>query len=199
MANPRSDEEPPRARCAWAEEDELLRVYHDVEWGVPLREERGLFELLVLEGSQAGLSWLTILRKRDAYREAFEGFDPERVAHFGPSDIDRLVRNPGLVRHRGKLEAAVTNARATLRLRDTDSGLASLVWSFVDGAPIDHGWRESARVPASTPRSAALAGALRRRGFAFVGPTTCYAFMQAAGLVNDHVAGCFRHAEVGRD
>ncbi|MDP2481554.1 MAG: DNA-3-methyladenine glycosylase I [Candidatus Palauibacterales bacterium] len=198
MVNRRPDDEAPRARCPWAEGDELLRVYHDVEWGVPLRDERGLFELLVLEGSQAGLSWLTILRKRDAYREAFGGFDPERVSRFGSSDVDRLVRNPDLVRHRGKLEAAVGNARATLRLRDSDGGLASLVWSFVDGAPIDHGWRDSAQVPSSTPRSAALAGALRQRGFAFVGPTTCYSFMQAAGLVNDHVAGCFRHAEVGR-
>ena len=164
---------------------------------MPLHDERGLFELLVLEGSQAGLSWLTVLRKRDAYRSAFHGFDPEPVARFEASDVERLLLDPGLIRHRGKLEAAVRNARATLRLRDTEGGLAAFVWSFVDGTPIDHGWRESSRVPASTPRSRSLARALRNHGFAFVGPTTCYSFMQAAGLVNDHLTGCFRHAEVG--
>lgn len=187
---------PPR-RCPWAADDELLGSYHDEEWGVPLREERRLFELLVLEGAQAGLSWLTVLRKRDAYREAFAGFDPEVVARFEPSDVERLLADSDLIRHRGKIEAAVRNARATLRLRET-GGLAALVWSFVDGAPVTNRWRTPGEVPASTPRSEAMARALRAGGFAFVGPTTCYAFMQSAGLVNDHLVGCFRHAEVGQ-
>lgn len=186
-----------RSRCPWAEADPRLREYHDAEWGVPTRDERRLYELVVLEGAQAGLSWLTVLRRREAYRTAFVGFDPERVARFGPSDVERLLGDPGLIRHRGKLEAAVRNARATLRLRETDGGLAAFAWSFVDDAPIDHAWSDPSRVPASTPRSRALARGLRDRGFAFVGPTTCYSFMQAAGLVNDHLTGCFRHGEVG--
>ncbi len=184
-----------RDRCPWAAGHPLLLEYHDREWGIPRRDERGLFELLVLEGAQAGLSWLTVLRKRSAYREAFAGFDPEIVARYGPGDVERLVADPGLIRHRGKIEAAITNARAVLGLRG-EGGLAALAWSFVDGAPVDPRRERSSEVPAASDRSRALASELRRRGFKFVGPTTCYSFMQAAGLVNDHLLGCFRHDEL---
>jgi DNA-3-methyladenine glycosylase I len=181
------------SRCPWSTGDPLLRDYHDREWGVPVRDERRLLELLVLEGAQAGLSWLTVLRKRGAYREAFLGFDPERIARFGPRDVERLLADSGLIRHRGKIEAAIQNARATLELREA-GGLASFVWSFVEGRPVRNRWRRAGEVPAATPLSEAMARALRDRGFAFVGPTVCYSFMQAAGLVDDHLVDCFRHA-----
>ncbi len=171
-------------RCDWADADPLLRVYHDDEWGGPVRDDRGLFERLCLEGFQAGLSWLTILRKRDHFRAAFAGFDPVRVAAFDPGDEARLLVDTGIVRNRAKIAAAVTNARATLAL----DSLTDLVWSFAP--PPAPAPRSSADVPASTPASAALSVALKRHGFRFVGPTTCYALMQAAGLVDDHLAGC---------
>jgi DNA-3-methyladenine glycosylase I len=167
--------------------------YHDEEWGVPLHGERELFELLTLEGAQAGLSWSTILRKREGYRAAFEGFDPGRVARFGDRDIERLLADPGIVRNRLKVESTVANARAVLEL---DGGLDELLWSFVGGSPKVNRFRTLAEIPAETVESKAMSKELKRRGFRFVGPTVCYAFMQAAGLVNDHVVGCFRYSEL---
>lgn len=179
-------------RCAWVPPDDPLYVaYHDNEWGVPQRDDRALFELLNLEGAQAGLAWITILRKREGYRRAFAGWDPERVAQFGPEDVDRLLADPGIVRNRAKIEAAIGNARAYL---DLDLSLRELVWSAVDDEPRRNARRSLAEVPASTPESVALSKELRRRGFRFVGPTTVYAFMQAAGLVDDHTVDCFRYS-----
>jgi DNA-3-methyladenine glycosylase I len=180
-------------RCAWAAA-EPNTSYHDREWGVPVRDERGLFELLTLEGAQAGLSWSTILRKRDGYRRAFRGFDAERVARFGEGDVARLLADEGIVRHRGKIESVVTNARAVLRLREAGEGLADVLWELAGGAPRVNRWRAPAEVPAQTRESAAMSKALLARGFRFVGPTTCYSLMQAAGMVNDHTVDCFRHA-----
>jgi DNA-3-methyladenine glycosylase I len=184
-------------RCGWVPaNDPLYLAYHDEEWGVPSRDERHLFELLVLEGAQAGLSWATILRKREGYRRAFAGFAPERVARFGPRDVERLLADPGIVRNRLKVEAAIANARAALAVREEHGSLAAYLWSFVGGTPLVSRRRTLADVPAATPESEAMSADLKRRGFRFVGPTVCYAFMQAAGLVNDHLAGCFRHREV---
>jgi DNA-3-methyladenine glycosylase I len=185
-----------RARCPWAGASTREIVYHDEEWGVPLRDERGLFELLILEGAQAGLSWATVLAKRARYREAFDGFDPEHVARFDERRVERLLVDPGLIRHRQKMRAAVANARACLALRDREGGLGAFLWGFVDGRPVQNAWRAVEEVPAKTAVSERMSAELRRRGFAFVGPTTCYALMQGAGLVNDHVVSCFRHAEV---
>jgi DNA-3-methyladenine glycosylase I len=182
-------------RCGWVpENDPLYAAYHDEEWGVPSHDERHLFEMLILEGAQAGLSWSTILRKREGYREAFAGFDAARVARFDGRDVERLMQNPEIVRNRAKIEAAIANARATL---ETDS-LDALLWSFVGGSPRQNSWKTVAEVPAETAESKAMSKELKRRGFRFVGPTICYAFMQAVGMVNDHTAGCFRYAEVGR-
>jgi DNA-3-methyladenine glycosylase I len=180
-------------RCEWAGSDPLYVAYHDTEWGVPLRDERALFELLTLEGAQAGLAWITILRKRDGYRRAFEGFDPARVAAFDEADEARLLADAGIVRNRAKVAAAIGNARAWLRLADERSP-AEHLWSFVDGAPIVNRWTALSEIPAETDASRALSRDLRARGFRFVGPTIVYAFMQSAGLVNDHVVDCFRHA-----
>jgi DNA-3-methyladenine glycosylase I len=187
-----------RTRCAWAGSDPLYLAYHDREWGVPLRDDRALFELLNLEGAQAGLAWITILRKRDGYRRAFDGWDPVRVASYGEADMARLLADSGIVRNRSKVRAAIGNARACLRLADEGGSLAQHLWSFVDGRPIQNAWREPGEVPAATELSHALSRDLRSRGFGFVGPTIVYALMQSAGLVNDHLIGCFRHAEVGR-
>jgi len=183
-------------RCPWAEGHELLSRYHDTEWGVPLRDDRRLFEALLLDGAQAGLSWLTILKKREAYREAFAGFDPEAVAAFGPDRIEALLRDPGLVRHRGKLESAVGNARALLEVRDEHGSFGAYLWAFVDGAPRQNRWETPDQVPSRTGTSRALARDLKRRGFSFVGPTIVYAFMQGVGMVNDHLVGCHRHRAV---
>jgi DNA-3-methyladenine glycosylase I len=178
-------------RCAWVPlEDPLYVAYHDEEWGVPLRDERALFELLNLEGAQAGLSWSTILRKREGYRNAFAGWDIEAIAGFGERDVERLLGDAGIVRHR-KIEAVISNARATLEL---DVPLTELVWSFVGGETKVNAWRTVAEIPAQTQESAALSKELKRRGFRFTGPTTCYALMQSAGLVDDHTIDCFRHA-----
>jgi DNA-3-methyladenine glycosylase I len=180
-------------RCAWVPAgDALYTAYHDEEWGVPSHDERHLFELLVLEGAQAGLSWSTILRKREGYRRAFAGFDVERVAGFGPHDVDRLLGDASIVRNRAKIEAAVANARATLEL----GSLAAHLWSFVGGSPRVNRWSAVAEIPAETEESKAMSRDLKRRGFRFVGPTICYALMQSAGLVNDHTVDCFRHAEL---
>jgi DNA-3-methyladenine glycosylase I len=182
-------------RCGWAGSDPLYVAYHDTEWGVPLRDERALFELLTLEGAQAGLAWITILRKREGYRRAFDGFDPARVASFDEADEARLLADAGIVRNRAKVAAAIGNARAWLRLAGERSP-AEHLWSFVDGAPIVNRWTGLSDIPAETDASRAMSRDLRARGFRFVGPTIVYAFMQSAGLVNDHVVGCFRHAEL---
>jgi DNA-3-methyladenine glycosylase I len=186
-------------RCAWVPEDDPLTAsYHDHEWGVPSHDERHLFELLTLEGAQAGLSWTTILRKRDGYRRAFGGFDAEAVARFTGRDVERLLADPGIVRNRAKIESTVNKARRVLEVVDDVGSLDAYLWSFVDGAPLVGGWRDVSEIPAETAKSRALSKDLKRRGFRFVGPTVCYAFMQAVGLVNDHVTSCFRYAQLAR-
>jgi DNA-3-methyladenine glycosylase I len=180
-----------RTRCSWGGGTPEYVAYHDTEWGVPEHDPRRLFEFIVLEGAQAGLAWITILRKRAGYRAAFADFDPTRVAAFDDDDVARCLADPGIVRNRSKVTAAVGNARAWLALDDP----AAFLWSFVDGTPVQHAWRAMGDVPATTPASDAMSKALKRAGFRFVGPTICYAFMQACGLVNDHVTSCFRHAE----
>jgi DNA-3-methyladenine glycosylase I len=177
-------------RCPWAGSDPAMRAYHDHEWGVPLHDERALFELLTLEGAQAGLSWSTILKRRDGYRAAFANFEIERVAELGDADFERLLSDPGIIRNRRKIQATIANARLVVDLQRAGSSLDALVWSFVDGQPIDHRLSSMAQLPATTAESTAMSKALRKRGFSFVGPTICYAFMQSAGLVNDHLLGC---------
>jgi DNA-3-methyladenine glycosylase I len=172
-----------------------MAAYHDEEWGVPSRDERHLFELLTLEGAQAGLSWSTILRKRDGYRRAFAGFDPAAVARFGAEDVERLLADPGIVRHRGKIDSTIGNARAVLAVQDELGSFAALVWRCVDDKPRRNRPRTLAEIPAETAESRALSRELKRRGFRFVGPTILYAFMQAAGLVDDHTVDCFRSGE----
>ena len=186
----------PKRRCPWGESHPLYVPYHDREWGTPCRDDRALFELLVLEGAQAGLSWLTILKKREAFRRAFDGFDPERVARYGERQIARLLKDEGIIRNRLKIEAGITNARVFLEVQREHGSFAAWLWSLVPGAPIVHERRSVKEVPARTPESDALSEALRRRGFKFVGTTICYAMMQAAGLVNDHLVDCFRWKEV---
>lgn len=185
---------PERRRCWWAVGDPLLIAYHDTEWGTPAHDDRALFELLVLEGAQAGLSWLTILRKRAAYQTAFSRFDPEAVARFDAARRRRLLGDPGIVRNRLKIESAVANARALLAVRDEFGSFDAYVWRFVGGTPIRKTRRKPKDIPAETPESGAMSKDLRRRGFTFVGPTICYAFMQAAGLADDHLVTCFRRA-----
>lgn len=185
-------------RCAWATADPLNLEYHDREWGVPLHDDRALFELLSLEGAQAGLSWTTILRKRDGYRTAFAGFDPTAVAAFDEADVERLLADPGIVRNRAKVRSVIANAQAFLRLADERGGFNDHAWSFVGGKPVQNRWSGIGSVPAETDASRALSRDLKRRGFSFVGPTIIYAFMQSAGMVNDHVVDCFRHAEVAK-
>jgi DNA-3-methyladenine glycosylase I len=180
-------------RCGWASGGPLEIAYHDTEWGVPSRDDRHLFEMLILEGAQAGLSWSTILRKRENYRKAFAGFDPARVARFDARKRAALMRDAGIVRHRQKIEAAVGNARAALAVQDEHGSLAAYLWQFVDGQPIRNAWTALEQVPAETAESRAMSKALATRGFRFVGPTICYAFMQATGMVNDHVTTCFRY------
>ena len=179
------------ARCWWCGDDPLYRAYHDDDWGQPMRDERSLFELLCLEGFQAGLAWITILRKREGFRSAFEGFDLDKVAAFGEGDVERLLADAGIVRHRGKITATIANARAVLSLHEQGRSLSELVWSHAP-APRSEALRSIEEIPAKTPESIALAKALRRAGMRFVGPTTVYAFMQSAGIVDDHLAGCHR-------
>ena len=187
-----------RARCAWAGTDPLYRAYHDLEWGVPLHDDRRLFELLCLEGAQAGLSWITILRKRGNYRRAFDRFDPKKIAAYRAAKIRALLADPGIVRNRLKVEGVVRNARAYLALRAELGSFDGFLWSFVGGEPRQNARQRMKDVPPRTAESDALSRALQKRGFTFVGSTICYAFMQAAGLVNDHVVDCFRHAELAR-
>jgi DNA-3-methyladenine glycosylase I len=181
-----------RVRCAWAGTDPLYVAYHDDEWGIPVHDDRHLFEMLILEGAQAGLAWITILRKRENYRRAFDGFDPEKIARYGPKKIASLMADAGIVRNRLKIESAVDNARATLDVQKEFGSLDGWLWSFVDGKPMVNRWSSMADVPTRTPESDALGKALKKRGFRFVGSTICYAFMQAVGMVDDHTADCFR-------
>jgi DNA-3-methyladenine glycosylase I len=183
-------------RCPWAGTDPLYVAYHDEEWGVPVHDDRTLFEFLILEGAQAGLSWLTILRKRDAYRRAFAGFNPTAVAAFDEDKIAALLADPGIVRNRLKVRAAVDNARAFLGVQQQFGSFNAYVWDFVGGRPIVNQWTTLAELPAETAASRALSADLKRRGFRFVGPTIIYAYMQAIGMVNDHLITCFRHREV---
>jgi DNA-3-methyladenine glycosylase I len=184
-------------RCAWVpESDPLYLAYHDEEWGVASLDDKHLFEMLTLEGAQAGLSWSTILNKREGYRRAFAGFDPEAVARFQPKDVERLLQDPGIVRNRLKVESAISNARCVLEVQEADGSLAEYLWSFVGGKPIVGKFRKVSEIPAETAESRAMSKDLKRRGFRFVGPTVCYAFMQTTGMVNDHVTSCFRYREV---
>ncbi|MEX0745799.1 MAG: DNA-3-methyladenine glycosylase I [Phycisphaeraceae bacterium] len=185
-------------RCPWADGDERMELYHDREWGVPSHDDRHLFEMLVLDGAQAGLSWRTILHKRDGYREAFAAFDPERVAEFTSRDVERLVANPAIVRNRRKIEASIQNARALLETREAAGSFDAYIWQFVDGQPQVNNWQARDQVPARSAASEAMSRDLRKRGFQFVGPTICYAFMQAAGMVNDHLVDCPRHEAIAR-
>ena len=180
-------------RCEWAGTEPLMVAYHDDEWGVPTHDDAALFELLTLEGAQAGLSWRTILNKRDGYRAAFAGFDLATVASFDEPDVERLLGDARIVRHRGKIQSTINNAQRVLEVQDDRGSFDAYVWSFVDGAPIVGTWRQLSELPSSTALSTALSKDLKRRGFRFVGPTTVYAFMQAAGLADDHVVTCFRH------
>ena len=198
MARRPPPEPADRVRCGWSLGDPLYRAYHDREWGVPLHDDRRLFELLCLEGAQAGLAWITILRKRAGYRRAFDRFDPRKVAADGAAKARSLLADPGIVRNRLKVRAAIQNARAFLALREELGSFDRFVWSFVEGAPRTNAWTSLKEVPPRTLESDALSRALRQRGFTFVGSTICYAFMQSAGLVNDHTTNCFRHAEVAR-
>ena len=182
-----------KPRCEWAGDDPLYQRYHDEEWGVPVHDDRTLFEFLILEGAQAGLSWITILRKRESYRDAFAGFDPQRVARFDARRLASLMKNPGIVRNRLKIESTRSNARAFLDVQNEFGSFDDYLWRFVGGATIRNRWRAQRDVPASTPESDALSKDLQRRGFRFVGTTICNAFMQAVGMVNDHLVGCHRH------
>lgn len=186
-----------KTRCSWARND-LAIDYHDHEWGVPCRDERTLFEFLILEGAQAGLSWDTILKKRLAYRAAYHNFDAEKIARYGKRETAALLANAGIVRNRLKITASIDNARACLKVREELGGLAPYLWAFVDGKPLQNCWKSQHLVPAETTVSLAMSKDLKRRGFRFVGSTICYALMQAIGLVNDHTVDCFRHAECKR-
>jgi DNA-3-methyladenine glycosylase I len=185
-----------RQRCNWAGSDPLYIAYHDHEWGVPLHDDRRLFEMLILEGAQAGLSWITILRKRDNYRAAFDGFDPHKMARYGARKVQSLLDDPGIVRNRLKIAAAINNAKLLLELQEKEVSFDEYLWRYVDGRPIVNAWHSLKEVPPRTPLSDAISKDLARRGFKFVGSTICYAFMQAVGMVNDHTTDCFRHREL---
>jgi DNA-3-methyladenine glycosylase I len=185
-----------RRRCAWAVSDPLYARYHDREWGVPVRDDRRLFEMLILEGAQAGLSWLTILRKREGYRRAFAGFDPAKVARFDSRKIGGLLSDEGIVRNRLKVYSAVANAKIFLEIQAEWGGFHRFIWEFVEGRPVVNAWNSPADVPATSPRSDAMSKELERRGMKFVGSTICYAFMQATGMVNDHTTDCFRYRKL---
>jgi len=183
-------------RCEWANMSELLQSYHDNEWGVPIHDDRTLFEFLVLEGAQAGLSWSTILRKREGYRKAFHNFDASKISRYTEKDIARLLTDPGIVRNRLKIRATITNAAAFLKVQNEFGSFDNYIWQFVHGRPVQNRWKRMTDIPSSTPESDAMSKDLIKRGFKFVGTTICYAFMQAVGMVNDHVKGCFRYREL---
>ena len=183
-------------RCGWANRSELEQSYHDKEWGVPNHDDRSLFEFLILEGAQAGLSWSTILKKRQGYRKAFADFDVQKIARYSEKDVARLLTNSEIIRNRLKISGAITNARAFLKVQEQFGGFDPYIWRFVDGRSIQNSWKKMADIPASTPESEVMSRDLHTRGFKFVGSTICYAFMQAIGMVNDHVLDCFRHEEL---
>ena len=183
-------------RCNWANRSELEQSYHDQEWGVEIRDDRTLFEFLVLEGAQAGLSWSTILRKREGYRRAFDNFDARKISRYSEDTLSLLLATPGIIRNRLKINAAITNARAFLQVQEEFGSFDRYIWQFVKGKPIRNSWRKMTDIPSRTPESDAMSKDLQKRGFKFVGPTICYAFMQAVGMVNDHVVDCFRHKEL---
>ena len=185
-------------RCGWVSDDPLYITYHDEEWGVPLFDDQKLFELLLLEGAQAGLSWITVLKRRAGYREAYQGFDPQKMARWTDAKIEALLQDKRIIRNRLKVEAARKNARAYLTIMEEGS-FSDFLWTFVDGQPIQNAWTSLKDVPASTPRSFAMSKALKKKGFSFVGSTICYAFMQAAGMVNDHVTHCFCYSRVQKE
>ncbi|NIR52967.1 DNA-3-methyladenine glycosylase I [candidate division KSB1 bacterium] len=187
-----------KTRCEWAGSDALYIEYHDKEWGVPVHDDRKIFEMLVLEGAQAGLSWLTVLKKREAYREAFDNFDPTKVAQYDDNKIAELLSNGGIIRNRLKIHSAVKNARAFLGVQKEFGSFDQYIWQFVDGKPKQNAWKSLKQLPAQTRDSEALSKDLKKRGFTFVGPTICYAHMQATGMVNDHIVDCFRHKEVAK-
>jgi len=186
-----------RERCPWPTKDPLLLAYHDQEWGVPVHDERALFEFLILEGAQAGLSWTTVLRKREGYRAAFDGFDPERVAGYGPAKVAELLSNPGIIRNQAKVAAAISNAQAFLAVQREHGSFDRFIWSFVDGAPVHNAWTRLDQLPVTTPSAERLSRELKRLGFRFIGPTIVYAHMQATGMVNDHLVSCYRYRELG--
>ena len=185
-----------KMRCEWCGTDPLYVLYHDEEWGVPIYDDQQLFAKLILDGAQAGLSWITILRKRDNYYEAFDNFDPHKIAAYDETKFAELMSNPGIVRNRQKIRAAIRNAQAYLAIQEEVGSFSDFLWAFVDSQPIQNSWQSMSEVPAKTAVSEAMSKALKKRGFSFVGPTICYAFMQAVGMVNDHTAACFRHREV---
>ena len=185
-----------KTRCAWVTKNPIYLRYHDEEWGVPIHDDHRLFESLILDGMQAGLSWLTILRKRDNFRRAFSGFSPEKIAGFGEDHIQRLLSDPGIIRNRRKIEAAIVNAHAFLKVRSDGTTFDTFIWQFAPGPPSRNDWKTDAEIPTQTTESRTMSQALRSRGFKFVGPTICYAFMQAVGMVNDHIVDCFRYREV---
>lgn len=187
-----------KTRCEWCEGNPLYMQYHDTEWGVPLHDDRRLFEFLILDGAQAGLSWLIILKKRENYCKAFDNFDVKKIAAYTSKDVQRLLADPGIVRNRMKIESAIRNARAFLKLVDEFGSFDAYLWGFVEHRPRQNAWRSLSQIPASTPLSDAISKDLKKRGFNFVGSTIIYAFLQAAGVVNDHLVGCFRHEEVQR-
>jgi DNA-3-methyladenine glycosylase I len=185
-----------KTRCAWAGGSEIYQSYHDQEWGVPLHDERTLFEFLILEGAQAGLSWITILKKRGAYRESFDHFEADQVARYDDNKVTQLLQNPGIVRNRLKVQSAVINAQKFLAVQEEFGSFDKFIWRFVEGVPLQNHWRSLEEVPASSATSDAMSKEIKRRGFKFVGSTICYAFMQATGMVNDHTTDCFRYAEI---
>ncbi len=185
-----------KTRCEWCGSDPLYRTYHDDEWGIPVHDDRLLFEFLILEGAQAGLSWLTILKRREGYRKAFDDFDVERIADYTQNDVDRLLADEGIIRNRLKVASTIRNARGTLLIRKEHGSLDAFLWRYVDGVPLQNTWTSMKELPAQTNISAAMSRDLKKLGFNFVGPTICYAFMQAVGMVNDHTTDCYRHREI---
>jgi DNA-3-methyladenine glycosylase I len=185
-------------RCEWAEKNDLERSYHDHEWGVAIHDDRSLFEFLILEGSQAGLSWSTILKKREGYRKAFHNFDARKISQYTEKDVSRLLLNPEIIRNRLKITATITNAGAFLQIQKEFGSFDHYIWQFVNGKPIRNSWKKITDIPSNTPESDAMSKDLQKRGFKFVGATICYAFMQAVGMVNDHVVGCFRYKEMAK-
>lgn len=183
-------------RCDWAQKNKLDREYHDKEWGVPVHDDRLLFEMLILEGAQSGLSWTTILAKRQGYQEAFDQFEAAKIVQYTDKKVDELVQNSAIVRHKLKIKAAIDNAKSFLAVQQEFGSFDAYIWSFVEGKPIVNQWRTMAEVPTSTPESEAMSKDLKKRGFKFVGPTICYAYMQGVGMVNDHLVSCFRHSQV---